>query len=72
MIWNNQPDLSDIALCVNDMNISLKAFVKPLGVFMNYELNFCDRITNLCKRASRQLTVTIWKTVALGKYFLPL
>ena len=55
MILNNHPDLSDICLCVNDMNIPLKPLVKLLGVFIDYELNFSDHVTHLCKRASRQL-----------------
>ena len=55
MILNNHPDLSDISLCVNDMNIPLKSCVKLLGVFIDYELNFSDHVTYLCKRTSRQL-----------------
>ena len=55
MILHNHPDLSDISLCVNDMNIPLKSCVKLLGVFIDYELNFSDHVTYLCKRASRQL-----------------
>ena len=55
MILNNYPDLSDISLCVNDTNIPLKPCVKLLGVFIDYELNFSDHVTDLCKRASRQL-----------------
>ena len=55
MILNNHPDLSDISLCVNDMNIPLKSCVKLLSVFIDYELNFSDHVTYLCKRASRQL-----------------
>ena len=55
MILNNHPDLGDISLCVNDMNIPLKSCVKLLGVFIDYELNFSDHVKYLCKRASRQL-----------------
>ena len=55
MILNNHPDLRDISLCVNDMNIPLKPCVKLLGVFKDYELNFLDHVTYSCKRASRQL-----------------
>ena len=55
MILNNQPDTSDISLCVNDMNIPLKPCVKLLGVFLDCELNFSDHVTHVCKRASRQL-----------------
>ena len=55
MILNNHPDLSDISLCVNDMYIPLKSCVKLLGVFIDYELNFSDHVTYLCKPASRQL-----------------
>ena len=55
MILNNQPDTSDISLCVNDMNIQLKPCVKLLGVFLDYELNFSDHVTHVCKGASRQL-----------------
>ena len=40
MILNNQPDTSDISLCVNDMNILLKPCVKLLGVFLDCELKF--------------------------------
>ena len=55
MILNNQPDTSDISLCVNDMNIPLKPCVKLLDVFIDHELNFSDHVTHVCKRASRQL-----------------
>ena len=55
MILNNHPDLSDISLCVNDMNIPLKSCVKLLGVFIHHEPNFSDHVTYLCKRTSRQL-----------------
>ena len=65
MILNNQPDTSDISLCVNDMNIPLKPCVKLLGVFLDYELNFSDHVTHVCKRVSRQLNAV--RRVA--KYF---
>ena len=65
MILNNHPDLSDMSVCVNDMNILLKSCVKLLGVFIDYELNFSDHITYLCKRALRQVNAV--RRVA--KYF---
>ena len=54
MILNNHPDLSDISLCVNDMNIPLKSCVKLLGVFIDYELNFSDHVRYLSKRAVKR------------------
>ena len=60
MILNNQPDTGDISLCVNDMNIPLKPCVKLLGVFLDYELNFSDHVTHVCKRAPRQLN-GVWR-----------
>ena len=55
MILNNHPDISDISLCVDDMNIPLKPCVKLLGVFLYYEMNFSEHVTYACKRASGQL-----------------
>ena len=73
MIVNNHPDLSDMSLCVNDMNIPLKSCVKLLGVFIDYKLNFSDHVTYLCKRASRQLSAVrrvanIWRKTVLWNY----
>ena len=47
MISNNHTDLSDISLCVNDMNIPLTHCVKLLVVFIDYELNLSDHVTYL-------------------------
>ena len=55
MVLNNHPDASDISLCVNDMSIPLKPCVKWLGVLLDYERNFLDHVTDVCKRVSRQL-----------------
>ena len=54
-LLNNHPDTSDISLCVSDMNIPLKPCLKWLGVLLDYERNFLDHVTDVCKRASRQL-----------------
>ena len=54
MILNNQPDASDICICVNEMNTPLKPCVKLLGIFLDYKLNFSDHVTHVCQRASKQ------------------
>ena len=65
MILNNHPDISDVSLCVNDTNISLKTSVKLLSVFTDYDLNFSDLVTYLynCWRKT-----ALWNCFMLLKY----
>lgn len=46
-----------IVFNINDVNISCEDEVKLLGVTIDYRLNFNTHISNICKKAARQLNV---------------
>ena len=55
----------NVMLNLNGINISCEDEVKLLGVTIDFKLNFNAHISNICKKAARQLNVL----KRIGKHF---